>query len=136
MNLQDPEEKKELIIQRQSLSFWQDAWRRLRKNPTAMIGLALIILSLLFAFVGPLIVPYKYDEQIRGFENLSPMQTPQERSAATKLKCPNPKTEARSLHMILIHQQAEETTAPETVAVEIKEAIFPSCAGNGQPWEG
>jgi oligopeptide transport system permease protein len=76
----NPEEKKELDIKRQSLSFWQDAWRRLRKNPTAMTGLVLIILLILFAFVGPLIIPYKYDEQLRGFENLLPMQTPQERA--------------------------------------------------------
>jgi hypothetical protein len=34
------EEKQQLSIQRESLSYWKDAWKRLRKNPTAMIGLA------------------------------------------------------------------------------------------------
>ena len=89
----DPEAKKQLIIQRQSLSFWQDAWRRLRKNPTAMIGLNMIVLLFLFAFVGPLLIPYEYDEQVRGFENLFPMQTPEERAIAKEAE---PKVKNRS----------------------------------------
>ncbi len=75
------EEKKELIIQRKSVSYWKDAMRRLGKNPAAMIGAALILLFVLFAFVGPLFIPYKYDEPIRGYENLAPMQSPEERDA-------------------------------------------------------
>src|SRR5665647_758101 len=124
----DPEEKKELIIQRQSLSFWQDSWRRLRKNPTAMIGLTLIILALLFAFIGPLIVPYKYDEQVRGFENLSPMQTPQERSDA-KAGVPKPKNRSEEFAYDFDTSASGEKTAPETVAVELKEAVFPHVLG-------
>lgn len=124
----NPEEKRELIIQRQSLPFWRDAWRRLRKNPTAMIGLTLIILSLLFAFVGPLIVPYKYDEQIRGFENLSPMQTPQERDNAenTAVKSKNRSSE---FGYAFETSPSEETTAQAQAAEEIKKAIFPHVLG-------
>lgn len=124
----NPEEKKELIIQRQSLSFWQDAWKRLRKNPTAMIGLTMIILSLLFAFVGPTVVPYKYDEQIRGFENLSPMQSPQERDDA---KNAVPKTTNRSSEFAYNFDTSPsgETTVQAQAAVEYKEAIFPHVLG-------
>lgn len=122
------EEKKELIIQRQSLSFWRDAWRRLRKNPTAMIGLVLIILSLLFAFVGPLIVPYKYDEQVRGFENLHPMQTPQARNDA-KNAVVKPKNRSSEFAYDFSTSPPEETAAQASVAVENKEAIFPHVLG-------
>jgi oligopeptide transport system permease protein len=124
----DPEEKKELTIQRQSLSFWQDSWRRLRKNPTAMVGLAMIILSMLFAFVGPLIVPYNYDEQIRGFENLSPMQTPKERSDA-KAEVPKPKNRSEEFAYDFDTSVREEKVAPETIAVELKEPTFPHVLG-------
>ena len=124
----NPEEKKELIIQRQSLSFWRDAWRRLRKNPTAMIGLVLIILSLLFAFVGPLIVTYKYDEQVRGFENLHPMQTPQARD---DIKNAVVKPENRSSEFAYDFDTSppEETATQAPVAVEYKEAVFPHVLG-------
>lgn len=122
------EEKKELIIQRQSLSFWRDAWRRLRKNPTAMIGLVLIILSLLFAFVGPLIVPYKYDEQVRGFENLHPMQTPQARNDA-KNAVVKPKNRSSEFAYDFSTSPPEETAAQASVEVENKEAIFPHVLG-------
>lgn len=73
------EEKVELIKLRKSTSYWKDAWRRLSKNPAAMIGLALIILIMLFAFVGPIIVKntwgYTYDTQMRGDENQNPNAT-------------------------------------------------------------
>jgi oligopeptide transport system permease protein len=124
----NPEEKKELIIQRQSLSFWQDAWKRLRKNPTAMIGLTMIVLSLLFAFVGPTIVPYKYDEQIRGFENLSPMQSPQERDNA-KNAVPEPTNRSSEFAYNFDTSPSGETTVQAQAAVGYKEAIFPHVLG-------
>ena len=121
-------EKKELIIQRQSLSFWRDAWRRLRKNPTAMIGLAMIILALLFAFVGPLIVPYKYDEQVRGFENLRPMQTPEARNDA-KNAVVKPKNRSDEFAYDFDTSPPEDTANKATVTVENKVAIFPHVLG-------
>ena len=124
----NPEEKRELIIQRQSLSFWRDAWRRLRKNPTAMIGLALIILSLLFAFVGPIIIPYKYDEQVRGFENLLPMQTPQERKTV-KNEQVKPKNRSDEFAYDFSTSPPDETAKQPQAAEENKEAIFPHILG-------
>lgn len=53
------EEKSQAII-RPSMTYWQDAWRRLKKNPIAMISLLFIILLAIMAFVGPLMTPYTY----------------------------------------------------------------------------
>ncbi|WP_242942809.1 ABC transporter permease [Papillibacter cinnamivorans] len=64
-------EKETFIEVRKSMSYWQDAWRRLKKNKVAMVALGVIILFLLFAFVGPLFSPYSYEQQIRGAENLA-----------------------------------------------------------------
>lgn len=72
IELATQEEKQELIIMRESTSLWKDAWRRFRKNPFAMIALCYIIFMFLFAFIGPRIVPYDYDQQIRGSENQLP----------------------------------------------------------------
>ena len=65
-------EKQELIIMRESTSLWKDAWRRFRKNAFAMIALGFIIFMMLFAFIGPMVMPYSYDQQVRGSENLLP----------------------------------------------------------------
>ncbi len=66
------EEKESFMQQRKSVSFWADAWRRLRKNKVAMVALGFLVLLALFAFVGPMIVPYGYDEFNSGAENLHP----------------------------------------------------------------
>ena len=64
------EEKENFIQDRKSVSYWKDAWRRLRKNTVAMVALGIIVLLTIFAFVGPMIVPYTYKQQIRGSEAL------------------------------------------------------------------
>ena len=66
------QEKESFIQDRKSVSYWKDAWRRLRHNKVAMVAMVIVILIGLFAFVGPMIVPYGYDEQIRGANNLHP----------------------------------------------------------------
>ena len=65
-------EKEEFIQERQSVSYWKDAWRRLKKNMVAMIALGVIIFLVLFAFAGPYLVPYGYDQFNKGAENLHP----------------------------------------------------------------
>ena len=69
-----PEEKQAFIPRHKSISYWKDAWRRLRKNYVAMVSLGLILFFLIFAYVGPVIVSYNYDEQLRGCENLKPLE--------------------------------------------------------------
>ena len=66
------QEKDDFIQVRQSVSYWKDAWRRLKKNVVAMVALGVIIFLFLFAFVGPLLIPYGYDEFNKGAENLYP----------------------------------------------------------------
>ena len=68
------EEKQGHVTVRKSVSYWEDAWRRLKENKVAMIAMGIIILLFLFAFFGPLFVDYTYDQQIRGSANLRPMQ--------------------------------------------------------------
>lgn len=66
------EQKEGFIPDRESTSYWKDAWRRLRQNKVSMAALAVIILLILFAFIGPMLVPYGYDQFNRGAENLYP----------------------------------------------------------------
>ena len=65
-------EKESFIQDRKSVSYWKDAWRRLRKNKVAMVAMVIVILLALFAFVGPFIVPYSYDQVISGANNIHP----------------------------------------------------------------
>ena len=65
-------EKEDFIQERQSVSYWKDAWRRLKKNTVAMVALGVIIFLVLFAFAGPYLVPYGYEEFNKGAENLHP----------------------------------------------------------------
>ena len=66
------QEKEGFIQDRKSVSYWADAWRRLRKNKVAMVALVIIVLLSLFAFLGPVVVPYSYDEVIPGANNIHP----------------------------------------------------------------
>lgn len=47
-------------IRRPSLSFWQDAWRRLRKNRSAFIGLCILVVYILLAIFAPIFSKYTY----------------------------------------------------------------------------
>ncbi|NLM76455.1 MAG: ABC transporter permease [Clostridiaceae bacterium] len=75
------EEKQSLVVMRESVSFWRDGLRRFRKNKIGMISLVVIILIMIFAFVLPEFYPYSYEQQIRGSENLAPMQYSEEELA-------------------------------------------------------
>jgi oligopeptide transport system permease protein len=67
------EEKEAFVPQHRSISYWQDAWRRLKKNYVAMVSLGVIIFLFIFAYIGPLFMGYTYEEQVRGSENLAPL---------------------------------------------------------------
>lgn len=47
-------------ISRPSLSFWQDAWRRLKKNRLAFAALCLIVLYALLAIFAPMVSKYSF----------------------------------------------------------------------------
>jgi oligopeptide transport system permease protein len=50
-------------IARPSLTYLQDAWRRFRRNPTAMIGLAMVAVILALSLIGPIVSSRTYREQ-------------------------------------------------------------------------
>ena len=65
-------EKETFIMKAPSVSYWKDAWRRLKANRVAMVSLVFIIVVILFAFAGPLFRNGDYTTQYRGMENLHP----------------------------------------------------------------
>lgn len=66
------EKEKEHDVFRKSLTYWQDAWRRLKKNRLAMIGLLGIILIIGFGVLGPSFTDVTYSDQQNEFRNLAP----------------------------------------------------------------
>lgn len=75
------EEKQSQVIMRESVSFWKDGMRRLRKNKVAMVSLVVIIVVMIFSFIVPSFYPYTYKEQMKGANNLAPMQYSAEEQA-------------------------------------------------------
>ncbi|MBP2242439.1 dipeptide transport system permease protein [Cytobacillus eiseniae] len=65
------ENEAEAVV-RPSLSYWQDAWRRLLKNRLAMAGLIFLILLIFMAIFGPLISPHSVEEQRLANQNMPP----------------------------------------------------------------
>lgn len=67
-------------ISKPSMSFWQDAWLRIRKNKAAIVSMVILFLILVMALIGPYIGPHDAETQtithanlppkIQGFENL------------------------------------------------------------------
>lgn len=47
-------------IQRPTISYWQDAWRRLKKNPVAMSALVVLGILIVLVIVGPQMRGYDY----------------------------------------------------------------------------
>lgn len=68
------DEQQQLVVMRDSVSFWKDGLRRFRKNKVAMISLVVIVIIMLLAFVVPAFYPYSYEQQIRGSEKLFPFE--------------------------------------------------------------
>ena len=66
------EEKTSLVVMRESVNFWKDGLRRLRKNKIAMVSLVFILLIVIFAYVLPAFWPYTYEQQVKYSENLAP----------------------------------------------------------------
>lgn len=59
-------------ISRPSTTYWQDAWRRLKKNKAAMIGLTLLIFITSLAILGPYFAKHTYSDQILSLANADP----------------------------------------------------------------
>ena len=59
-------------VVRPSLTYWQDAWIKLRKNKVATISLVIILLYLGFAIFAPMFSKYNYASQDADARNLTP----------------------------------------------------------------
>lgn len=67
-----PEQQNQIV--RAPMTYWRDAWVRLRKNRLAMVGLGVVVFLLLVAVVGPMVSPYTYYQQDLGYTNKCPTQ--------------------------------------------------------------
>ena len=59
-------------IVKPSLSFWQDAWLRIRKNKAAIVSMIILLLIVLMSFIGPVLSPQESDHQTITHANLPP----------------------------------------------------------------
>ena len=57
------------------VSLWLDAWRRLRKNRMAVIGLVLVVLYIIVAVLAPVLPIYSYKQQVLDHQYLPPSLT-------------------------------------------------------------
>ncbi|MAS37195.1 MAG: hypothetical protein CL610_24555 [Anaerolineaceae bacterium] len=53
-------------------SLWADAWKRLRRNKPALMGLIVILFWIIVAFLAPLLAPKPYDIQVLADNNAAP----------------------------------------------------------------
>ncbi len=58
----DRSERAGLRSETETIAFWSDVWRRFRRNIPALNGIVIISLFVIFAIIGPLMVPYRYDK--------------------------------------------------------------------------
>lgn len=68
------QEESELIA-RPSVTFWQDVWRRFRKNPVALFALCLLTVIVIMVTVGPYINGFSYDKIDGTTQNITPNST-------------------------------------------------------------
>ena len=68
------EEKAQQLTQRESVSFFKDAMRRLARNRMAMICLFILIVISVIAFVVPYFYPYTYTQQDVTAKHLGPFE--------------------------------------------------------------
>ncbi len=59
-------------IDRPTISYWQDAWRRLRKNPVAVASMIALVLLIVMVIAGPLIRGYDYTSMNVAEKNIGP----------------------------------------------------------------
>lgn len=62
-------------ILRPNLTFWQDAWRRIKKNPVAMVAIVLLIVLALMTIIGPYLSGFSYDYVETSIRNQWPDST-------------------------------------------------------------
>lgn len=75
------------VIARPSLTYWQDAWRRLKQNKLAMFGLICVVVLILWGYLGTVVVEWKNNaEYEKNYEELVAADKQAEADATFVLK--------------------------------------------------
>lgn len=101
------------IIPRPSHTYWQDAWRMLRKNVLAMIGLVTIILIACCAIFLPMVLDVSYSDQKAGLGNIPP------RIEITALGDDSYVYVHNEYKLIEVSSKGEVLSAPELVSEDV-----------------
>ena len=56
----------------EEIGYWKASWIRLKSNRIAMAAMIIILALIVFAFIGPLISPYSYEQQVRSDVSMWP----------------------------------------------------------------
>lgn len=68
----DSSEKSTDDITSPSISYWKNAWIRLKKDPLAMLGIIIIVVITVASIIGPMLIPYSYDGMDIAIQNQGP----------------------------------------------------------------
>ena len=114
------EQKEGFISDRKSTSYWKDAWRRLKQNKVAMVALCVIFILIFFAFAGPSLVPYKYEEFNPGAENLYPWHYSLEDQATLDSYTGNEEERIAAALEVAEKEKGSELTSIEIATIKAK----------------
>ena len=79
-------EREDMVEERKSVSYWSDAARRFKRNTVSMVALFVFIVMLLFAFLGPALIPYDYSKQYRSAQKLGPGEFSQQEALVKSIE--------------------------------------------------
>ena len=64
--------EKQNQILRPSVSYWQDAWRRLKKNKAAILAIIVLAVVVIMCIIGPSLTPYSHEDVVMSDKNSPP----------------------------------------------------------------
>lgn len=112
-------------LTRPSLSYWEDAWIRLKKNSAAMISLFIIIAMILFSVVGPIV--WNVDPKLQNLARISEEPSLGKKAVVIKEKPTDvtiiptfPASPDKDYPQIKAPKSVEILGVPTTLAVQIK----------------
>lgn len=98
-------------------TFAGDVWFRFRRKPTAIAGLVMIVLFLLFSLVGPMFTPYSYSDQDLTMINIPPLMKVYDVGTAQVYITP-------SLKLIQMDQEGSLTGALSAIRTENEKSMM------------
>lgn len=67
-------DKSSMLESHASVSYWRDAFRRFKANKVSVAAFFVFAAILIFAFVGPFLIPFTYADQFRNAAKLGPLE--------------------------------------------------------------